>query len=304
MNFVRARAYLLTILCCLPIRSFASEGMFSYLYTSETTPAGNWEYEQKHSLRTGKARGSYWAVGMRNEFEYGITDRLQGSLYINSSYMNTKNQYDPEDVSKNLPDRNEYDVDGVSMEFMYRILSPFKDGIGLAVYLEPELAVRDPQTGEDQIERALEARLILQKNFFDDQMITAFNLMLEPEWERADGKSTKELWAEWTFGATYRFRANWFAGLELRNHMEFPDFNLGCQEHSAYFAGPTLHYGAETYWWTLTLLPQIAGSPSYLGQGSDGQPIDGHGLHLGQHEQLEVRFAFGIPFGGEHDHHE
>lgn len=303
MNILRPLSLLLLASNLMSFSAKASEGTFSYVYTAETTPAGTYEYEQKHSLRTGKARGQYLAIGMRNEFEYGITDRLQGSLYVNSSYLKTQNQYDPEDVSKDFNDRNEYDIDSVSAEFVYRLLSPFKDGLGLALYLEPELAVRDHQTGEDKIERAIEARLILQKNFFDDQMITAFNLMLEPEWEREEGQSVKELWAELTFGAAYRFRDSWFAGIEVRNHMEFPDFNLACQEHSAYFAGPTLHYGAESFWWTLTVLPQIAGSPSDLGRGSDGQMLSGGGLHLGQHEKLEVRFAFGIPFGGESGHH-
>jgi len=304
MTFVRIFSILIIAFSLLPARVFASEGTFSYVYTAETTPAGSYEYEQKHSIRTGKARGNYLAIGMRNEFEYGITDRLQGAFYLNSSYLNTQNQYDPEDVSQNFPDRNEFDIDSVSAEFIYRVLSPFKDGLGLAFYLEPELGVRDPHTGEDRIERAIEARLILQKNFLDDQMVTAFNLMLEPEWERVGGQSAKELFAELTFGAAYRFTEKWFAGLELRNHMEFPDFDLACQEHSAYFMGPTLHYGAESYWWTLTVMPQIAGSPSDLGTGADGQPLAGHGLHLGQHEKLEVRFAFGLPFGGEQGRHE
>jgi hypothetical protein len=285
-------------------KAYASEGIFSYLYTAETTPGGSWEYEQKHVLHSGKARGNYTSLDVRNEFEYGITDRLQGALYINSSYQLTNHLYDPDDVSKDISDKNEFDVDGVSVELMYRVLSPFKDGLGVAVYIEPELSVRDHMTGEDKIERALEARLILQKNFFDDQLITAMNLMLEPEWERSSGNSAKELWAEITAGASYRFRANWFAGLEFRNHMEYPDMNLGNQEHSAYFFGPTLHYGAETYWWTLTFLPQVTGWPRQLGTGADGQMIESSYAHLGQHEKYELKFAFGIPLDGGHSHHD
>jgi hypothetical protein len=277
----------------------ASEGMFSYTYTTDTTPAGNWEYEQKQILRTGKARGSYTAVDLRNEMEYGITDRLQGSLYLNSSYNYMKNQYDPDNVSMNLPDRNEFNVNGVSMEFLYRILSPYTDGIGLAAYLEPELSVRDHMTGQDQIERALEGRIILHKTFLDDTLVTAFNLMFEPEWEKDDGLTTKELWLQASLGATYRVAAGWFVGLELRNHREFPKMDMRNQEHSAYFLGPTLHYATQTAWFTLTVLPQIKGTPAQLGRGADGMMISDPSRHLGQHEKLEVAFAFGIPFGVE-----
>jgi len=117
----------------------------------------------------------------------------------------------------------------------------YKDGFGLAVYVEPELSVRDHMSGDDRIERALEMRLILQKNFLDDKLVTAFNWMAEPEWEKADGLTQKELWMQLSAGAQYLVAANWFVGLELRNHMEFINMNLQNQEHSAYFAGPVVH---------------------------------------------------------------
>ncbi len=283
-------------------KSYASEGLFGYIYTAETTPAQNWEYEQKQTFRSGKARGNYSSLDLRNEIEYGITDRLQSALYLNSSYNNRANQYNTEDVSKDLSDRSEFNVNGVSVELLYRVLSPYKDGFGLAFYVEPELSLRDRMSGDDKIERALEGRLILQKNFLNDELITAANLMLEPEWEKEDGEYAKELWVEFTLGASYRLQSNWSVGLELRNHMEFPEMNMKNQEHSAYFAGPNVHYGSENYWLNLTVLPQIAGWPRDLGTGSDGQAVTSNYAHLAQHEKFEIRLAFGIPIGGEHEH--
>jgi hypothetical protein len=289
----------------LPPQSRASEGFFAYTYTAETTPAGQWEYEQKQRWREGKARGSYSAIDLRNEFEYGITDRLQGAFYLNSSYLHSHKLYDPEDVSKpDLPDHDEFNINGVSVELMYRLLSPYKDGVGLAFYIEPEISVRSSMEGVDKIERAVEGRLILQKNFLDDTVVTAFNLMAEPEWEKEDGLTKKELWVQLSAGINYRFAPKWFAGLELRNHMEYIDMNFGNQEHTAYFAGPVLHYGAESYWATLTVLPQLFGWPHNLGTGSDGEPVRDPNLHLGQHEKFEVAIMFGIPLGdaAAHDH--
>lgn len=288
---------LLVVLFLVAPSAWAGETMFGYLYTTDTTPAGHWEYEQSHTLRAGKAQGEYTAWDWRNEFEYGVTDAFQASVYINSSYLATHNSYDMEDISQPVSDKNQFNVDGVSFELIYRLLSPYSDGFGLALYAEPEFSMRDHMSGMDRIERAIEMRIILQKDFFDDKLILAANFMTEPEWEiDTMGMSAKELWAELTFGATYRIAENWYLGLEFRNHMEFTDMNLANQEHSAYFVGPSVHYGSKSWWAQFTVLPQVWGWPRDLGTGPNGQDISSSYAHLGQHEKLEVRFKFGIPF--------
>lgn len=284
----------LTLLALVSPRAHADESLFGYIYTTDSLPKGQAEYEQWLTLRTGKARGTYRSLDVRNELEYGVTDRLSASLYLNSSWLKNANVYDAEDPSQNLPDSDRYDINGMSVELKYRLLSPYVDPIGLSVYLEPELEVRDQQTGLDQIGKALEFRLILHKTYLDDTLTIASNIMFEPEWERANGFTNKELWFEFTAGVSYRIVSNWWLGLEFRNHREFPDFDFGNQEHSAFFLGPNVHYGTKDFWVTLTVLPQIAGTPGLLGTGFDGQPIDGGSLHLGQHEKLETRLKFGL----------
>src|SRR5438309_96531 len=95
--------FFLLLISLLPVRVFASEAFFGYLYTTETTPGGNWEYEQTQTLRSGKARGSYTGLDMRNEFEYGVSGNFQAAFYVNSSYIDARNQYNPDDVSEDLP---------------------------------------------------------------------------------------------------------------------------------------------------------------------------------------------------------
>ena len=60
--------------------------------------------------------------------------------------------------------------------------------------------------------------------------------------------------------------------------------SLSNQEHAAWFAGPTLHYGAQKWWATATLLPQIGGWPHE----------DGSKLHLDEHERIETRLKIGV----------
>src|SRR6478752_3273085 len=104
--------------------AWADEALFGYLYTTESVPAGQWEFEQIQTLRTGKARGSYTSIDFRTEIEYGVTDRFTTALYLNSSYLRQVGVYDPEDVSVNLSDQNSYNINGTSLEFRYRLLSP------------------------------------------------------------------------------------------------------------------------------------------------------------------------------------
>jgi len=275
----------------------ADEALFGYVYTTDPLPKGHWEYEQWNTLRTGKAQGYYTAFDLRNELEYGFTENFTAAFYLNSSYLNMKGVPDPEDTTQLLHDRGSFDVNGASLEMRYRVLNPYKHPICLSLYLEPEVSLRDKQEGTpDKTERAIEFKLIAQKNFFEDRLVLAANATLEPEWEREDGRPEKELATEYTAGASYRFARGWAAGLEVRNHREFPNQDFSREEHSAWFLGPNLHYGTKNWWATFTLLPQIAGHPRALGLDANGGEVRDASRHLGQHEKLEARLRFGINF--------
>ena len=175
--------------------------------------------------------------------------------------------------------------DGLKQSYKYNILSPYKDALGLSLYVEPGWSRFHKITGERIDEFEIETKLILQKNWLDDTLVWAINFTPEFEWYFPDGEATeKEFIFETTTGLSYRIAPNWFLGVEMRYHTEFPDY--GAQEHQAVFAGPTLHYGGKRMWWTLTWLPQIWGEPN------DG----GERLHFGEHERSELRFKIGYNF--------
>ncbi len=292
----RLAALAVALAAAAPPSALAGENAFGYLYPAETVPAGHWEYEQWNTLRTGKARGDYLAFDLRNEIEAGVTDRLQLSLYLNSSYLRTRDAYDSEDASADARNRSDFQVNGLSAEIVYRLLSPFKDGAGLALYLEPEVSARDAETGEDVAERGVEMRVILQKDFLEDRLAVVANLAAEPEWEKDHGNSKKELWTELSAGASYRVRPRLALGLELVHRAQYPDMNAGRQGLYALYAGPNLHYGGDKFWLTATALPQIAGWPRRLGTATSGAPIGARNLHLGLQERFELRLKLGVPF--------
>ena len=279
-----------------PVR--ADENLLGYVYGAETLPQGKWEAYQWVTLRTGKATGSYRAFDLRTEIETGLTDRLQAAFYLNARAHHI-------DGVSGLEERDSFAFQGASAELKYRLRSPYIDGYGLALYVEPGYNRIDKIGGEVEEEIELETKLIFQKNFLEDTLIWSVNYTLEPEWaighheeeeddeapeagepaEHADEQEAhKELAEELSTGVSYRVAARWFVGTELRLHSEWPDFSH--REHLAAFLGPTLHYGGERFWWTASVLPQIWGWP-------DDEVTD---LQLDEHERLEVRFKLGVNF--------
>ena len=278
------------------VSAVADEPPFGYIYTTDSLPKGEWEYEQWNTVRTGKAAGSYTSFDFRNEFEHGFTDNFSGSFLLHSSYLHTRSVPDPDDPTLNLDNQSSFDINRVSIELKERLLSPSKNPIGFTLYMEPELGVRNPLNGKDTIERAIEFKLIVDRHFLDDRLILATNVVFEPEWERQNGARSKELKNEYSVGTAYRFASGWYGGLELLNRRKFDDQDFAKEGASAFFLGPTLHYNPKKWWATLTVLPQIAGNPRRLGSDANGNTITDASRTLGEYEKMEIRLRFGLDF--------
>jgi hypothetical protein len=246
---------------------FADERHFTYSYEADSVlPKGHWEFEQWLTLKAGKADGEFYRWDFREEMEYGITDRLTTALYLNFSDIHS-------DGVPGLENEDSFEFEGVSSEWKYMLLSPHLYPIGVLLYFEATYA------GE---EVEIEEKLILQHNF-GERWILAANIIGEQEWEfEAEGTESEGV-LEFTAGLSYSINEFWSVGLEGRNHREYPEFEE--QEHSAFFLGPNIHYGNGKWWATLTVLPQIAGTPD-----TDS------GLQLDEHERVEVRLIAGVYF--------
>jgi len=286
---------LLTGALC-PLKARADETPFGYVYTTDSLPKGHWEYEQWNTVRTGKPKGTYTSLDILNEAEYGFTDTFSGSFYLHSSLLHTHNALNPDDPTETLDNQTNFDLNGISVELKKRLLSPYKDPIGLTVYAEPELGVREALTGENVIERAIELKLIMDKHFIDDRLIVASNIVFEPEWERNGDVRDKELQNEYSVGASYLIHPGWFAGVEMLNRRLFGRQSFGRQEASAWFLGPSLHFAQKEWWTTLTVLPQIVGNPHSLGLDANGNPVSDASRTLGEYEKMEIRLRIGVDF--------
>jgi hypothetical protein len=285
----------------------AGESPFGFIYTTDLMPKGKSEFEQRMTGQEGQAKGMYHGILMRSELEYGITDDFQIAGYLNYDYIAAKNNDTSGKTTAELipadhnPDESyrAWTYRSTAVEFIYRLMSPYTDPFGLAVYFEPYYG---PRT------REYEGRLILQKNLLDDTLVLAANIVAEYEKEKFPGtygasEGDSDYASQWSkmvkfdtyLGASYRFAANWYGGLEYRLHNDYDGHRISRANHTqiAHFAGPTLHYGGRKFFATLAVLCQLSGK----GLTADEKTNVSGGKIYGDHANFEaIRLTIGVPF--------
>jgi hypothetical protein len=254
---------------CLVLAN-ADERRFTYSYEPETLPEGGAEFEQWVTLRTQRnkvvGQENYNLCEIREELEYGVSDRYSVSLYLNTQNESYRDPMTDENFSK-------FSFTGISLENRYMVLNPAEHAVGLTLYLEPRYS------GD---EAEIEERIILGQRF--GQWKWAFNLTHATEW--TDNLRTTEGELEASVGLARDLGKNWSLGLELRDHNELPDYTHW--QNTALFLGPVVSYRKESWWAALTIMPQIYGA------NFQGNPDHNSGLDLEGHEWLNVRFMIGI----------
>jgi hypothetical protein len=298
-------------------RAAAEEPLIGYVYTTDLLPQGKFELEQWATWRAHKADGQFNVIEGRTEFEYGVNDRLQVAAYLNYEWAQAYHDNVingstlPPGTLANLyvgPDEhlNTTRFTGVSLEGIYRILSPYIDPVGLAVYVRPTIGPRF---------RELESRLILQENFLDDRLVFAFNAGVVEDWRSIPQLVTTvqpvttvydddDVPRQWSGKATinlglagaYRFMPNWSAGLEMENERGFRNanpFDSG-QTNIAYYLGPSLHYAGQHLFGTVTYLNQQPWGKDYANPGANF--VVGGRNYAADNERYRVRLRFGWYF--------
>ena len=274
----------------------AGDSPFGYVYTTDTHPKGVWEIEQWLTNRRHQSSGDYSAWEYRTELEYGVTDSLQTALYANYGQVNAfHNRADgttgpgafvPDDVDPDARYKRSF-FESFSNEWIYRVLSPYKDPIGLAFYIEPTYGPRKHE---------LEVKIILQKNFLEDRLVWAANLTAARENQNFHGDWEKENELEFTTGLAYSFAQRWNAGIEYRKHAGYSGqgFSAGDRQYTANFFGPALHYESRSWWLTASYLRQLGNATGY--SEAAREDITGGRMYGEEHERNELRIKVGFNF--------
>ena len=259
------------ITCAFSADARADERRFTYVYEPETLPAGAMEFENWVTLRAGRGAGvgqeNFNRWDLRQELEYGVTDRYTLAIYMNEKSESYKLPGTGEGVS-------EFEWKGLSIENRYNVLNPAEHPVGLTLYLEGRYS------GE---EAEIEQKLIFGKRYGDWKW--ALNLEHATEWEDNLDEVEGEFGA--SLGVARDLSKNWSLGIEARNQTLAPEYDR--MESSAFFIGPVIGYHQEKWWTALTVMPQVYGWDDVETDGDDD-------LSLDSFEKWNVRLLVGINF--------
>lgn len=251
-----------------PLR--ADDRRFTYVYEPETPPAGSMEFENWVTLGAGRnstvGQDNYTLWELRQEFEYGVTDRYAVGLYLNESAEN----YRATATGANVSD---FTFEGLSLENRFNVLNPAERAVGLTLYLE------GTYSGD---EAEIEEKLILGQRH--GKWKWAFNIIQATGWENNLSEIEGELGG--SLGVAYDLGSAWSIGIEFRNQTLMPQYsNI---ESTVLFLGPVVSVRQERWWAALSVMPQLHGWN--FGGDPDGNPH----LDLSENERLNVRLLFGI----------
>lgn len=252
------RSWLFAALATLTIAPAASanERHFTYTYESAVLPEGGRELELWTTWRAGRER-YYSRFDHRLELEIGISDRLMTALYLNFTGLTEE---DDQGVR-----HSEFEYEGVSSEWKYKVSDPVADAVGFGLYGEVTAAPSEYE---------LEAKLLFDKQL--GNVLLAFNLVGELELEVEKDETEKEFVFAPVAGASYRVTRNFYTGVEVQSKTEIKE---GEVEHSLLSAGPVMTFAQETWWASMTFLPQLAD----LKKG---------GIDAEDHERVQFRLLF------------
>ena len=285
-------------ICLFSKTLLADENLFGYVRGAEPLPDSSWELYVIATARNDKGAGEYKALDTMAEVEYGVTDRfsIMGGLALQS--IDTSGLV----IDGYLPKDEKYDFkpSGIEFAMKYNFLSPAKDDIGLAAYLGLEYSWLDPHSGQDKDTGSVKLLAIFQKNFLEGEMIWSTNVGMETTYAHRkeiddlppgfDWPTDPEMELELIAGTglSYRFVPKWFIGGETVFETEY-ETEVG-QERWSVFAGPSLHYGSELYWATLTWFQQVQGGREKYEDQTDDK------LHLVEKTKYEARLKVGFNY--------
>ena len=276
----------------------ADENLFGYVKGAETLPKGAMELYNFVTLRSGKGQGKYEAYDTLTELEYGVSDSFSVDGAIKTMSIDTNGLL----IDGYLPGPRKFTLhpSGIELGGKYNFLKPALDGIGFATAFSIEYSWIDPHSGQDKNKISANLEFIGQKYFMEGRLIWVGNIGLESTFADRkfipnlpagfDWPTDPEMELEITVGTglTYRFMPNWFLGVETQYQTEF-ETEVG-QERWSLFLGPSLHYGSQKWWATLTWFPQIVGGREmYAGQQNMH-------LHLIEKTKREFRLKVGVNF--------
>ncbi len=243
----------------------ADERKFTYSYEATTLPEGSGEFEQWATLQARKESGRWTTLLLREEIEYGVTDRLNAAIYLNSEYQGNHGV-------PGFGDEHEFGFKSMSTEWKFKVTDPSADLVGSLLYAELAFS---PEEYE------FETKLVLSRQI--GPFTFAYNFIYEAEVEREQDERPQWRWEHIvsnTIGASWSMSRNVAVGVEALDIARFSP--IEDSKTHAYYAGPNVHYSSGSWWVTLTFLSQVS--------------FNGLELTDGDNTKYSIRLIFGVNF--------
>jgi hypothetical protein len=234
----RIRRSVLPILLLILQATAAVAGVrhFGYVYEAVTTAPGNLDIENWVTWSRTSNPQRVDEVDFRHEFEFGVTENFQASLYVADWFYAAD------------PERSGFTYSDSAVELIYSLTNPVTDPIGLAMYEEI-------RAGDRLFES--ESKIIAQKNL--GPLILAYNLTLEAVWE-GTGWHDREGELQQALGASYEVSQKLSVGVEMLHEFVFPEWH-DKERTRNFFIGPNVSFRHQNWFVTVTALTQATNTP-------------------------------------------
>ena len=250
----------------------AQDRHFAWSYNTPTLPKGNVDIEAWNTFSAGRDGSSFSRLRQRFEFEFGVTDVIQTSLYLNGSHSFTGPRLDGASTAASRSSSFSF-----SNAWKFHLLSPFDNPLGISTYVEYYLA-----QGEIELEGKIMLDHITEHHW--SVLNTTIEAGFEEEFEMVSGGLASEIEVEWkwetTLGYMYTIGSDFGIGVELRNINAIRE---GTWEYSALYVGPSVFIGGGKYFLIFNAMPQVA---NLTGQNKP--------LELDDQERFAFRALLGI----------
>jgi len=213
------------------VSSFAGVRHFTYLHEAPTSAPGSVEIENWITWKRTTDPERVDQVDFRHEFEFGITQNFQASVYLADWFYASG------------PRHSGFIYSDSALELIYNLSNPVIDPVGLSIYEEIK-------AGDRVFD--LELKLIAQKNF--GPLILAYNATLEAVWE-GEGLTEREGELQQALGASYEIAPRISVGIELLHEFVFPDWRDE-EKIRNLFVGPNVSVRSGRWFATITALAQ------------------------------------------------
>lgn len=228
-----------TFLLLLPAIARADDQPFLTLDATDIEPESAFELEQNFNWNTGLTNRAFSEFEGETEIEYGLSDKVQLALATSYAWAREHDHTFPAS-----PAYGAGEWGGIEGEAIYQIQNVYFDPIGLGLLVS---------AGASPGARSFEAKVLIQKNYFNSRLRLVANLGGEFGSEKDGGWSDVSALSA-NLGAAYDITWSWSLGLEFNAEHEFDGLLVNGKAVpgvTTYYAGPTLQYIAHP--WTASL---------------------------------------------------